>query len=241
MISVSLSMPTYFRASAWLYLQDRKAAAAAVASCTPHKRAHRKRGEPCTRPPPAAPRGTCNQRRAPLPPGWPSWQRSLSGGLHSPLQLQPERRHQRRAAPTQARRSRSTFVLPRHLPTPGATIPELLPGRNGRSPGSSQPPASSDPSSKARATAELSGALTSRNVDFVQVFEVLLLPRAQGNWGPWRTRCNPGAELDPGEPFPAHGLTGQGYLTFGIAVGVHRVIGKADFISFAGGVNNKIY
>lgn len=82
---------------------------------------------------PAAPQGTCNQRRAPLLPGWPSWQRSLSGGLHSPSQLQPERQHQRLAAPAQARRSHSTFALPGHLP--GATVPELLPSSNGVLPG----------------------------------------------------------------------------------------------------------
>lgn len=38
-----------------------------------------------------------------------------------------------------------------------------------------------------------------------------------------------------------HGLAGQECLTFGVAIGVHRVIGKADFVSFAGGVNNKIW
>lgn len=48
MISVSLSMPTYFRASAWLYLQDRKVTAAVMTSHAPHKRVHSKQGQPCT-------------------------------------------------------------------------------------------------------------------------------------------------------------------------------------------------
>lgn len=48
MISVSLSMPTYFRASAWLYLQDRKVTAAVMTSHTPHICVHSKRGQPCT-------------------------------------------------------------------------------------------------------------------------------------------------------------------------------------------------
>lgn len=123
-MSVSLSMPTYFRASAWLYLQDGEVRAAGMTSRAPHKRAHRKRGQP-PQPEPAAPRGTCSRRRAPRPPGWPSWQRCRSGGLRSPSRLQPERRRQRHAAPAQARGSRSK-VCPAWTP-PGPH--ELLPSR----------------------------------------------------------------------------------------------------------------
>lgn len=133
MISVSLSMPTYFRASAWLYLQDRKVTAAVMTSRAPQTCAQEAGTTLHPSSQPAAPQGTCSQRRAPLLPGWPSWQRSLSGGLHSPSQLQPERQHQRLAAPAQARRSHSTFALPGHLP--GAMVPELLPSSNGVLPG----------------------------------------------------------------------------------------------------------
>lgn len=50
--------------------------------------------------------------------------------------------------------------------------------------------------------------------------------------GPWA-----GALAAPCPAWPSW----AGVLTFRIAVGVHRVVGKADFISFASSINNKIY
>lgn len=136
MISVSLSMPTYFRASAWLYLQDRKVTAAVMTSCAPHKRVHRKQGQPCT---PAS--------SQPLPKV-PVIKEKLLSRLDGPLGKDPypvvsihhhdcnQRDYVReRAAPAQAMRSRSTFALPGHQPAPGATVPALLPSRNGALPG----------------------------------------------------------------------------------------------------------
>lgn len=41
-------------------------------------------------------------------------------------------------------------------------------------------------------------------------------------------------------PFPSLDLPGWEQLTFGIAIGVHGVVGKADFVSLASGVDDKI-
>lgn len=129
-----------------------EAKAAAMTSHAPHKPAQRVGS--ALQPKVPAGQSTCSQRRAPLLPGWLSWQRYQSGGLRSPSQLQPEM--------IQHQRYNTRDVQPR----PG---PELL--------------------------------------------QHHVLP----------------------------GPAGQGDLTFRIAIGVHRVVGKADLISFASSVNNKIY
>lgn len=99
---------------------------------------------------------------------------------------------------------------------------------------------------KATATAELSGAPTSRNVvcsraegEFAHAFEVLWLPQTLGDLGPHEPPELP--ELSrPQRPFPSLDVPGWAQLTFGIAIGVHGVVGKADFVSLASGVNDKI-
>lgn len=53
--------------------------------------------------------------------------------------------------------------------------------------------------------------------------------------------CSPSLGQSSHSIMPCLAQLGRGDLTFRIAIGVHRVVGKADFISFASSVNNKIY